>query len=114
MEEDKTRSQIEAHGDAVVRGDTATVVGDFSDKSHPQIPQIGRALQAGHRDAGSQRRVGDDHAHPFALPANTAYDRCFVGLSIIKLAPTAAMVRRHPNSTDNRLRLLARSDMNGS
>ncbi len=44
MDEAKTRSQIEAHGDAVVRGDTAVVVGDFSDQSNPQIPQIGRAL----------------------------------------------------------------------
>ena len=44
MDEAKTRSHVEAHGDAVVRGDTAAVVADFSDQSNPQIPQIGRAL----------------------------------------------------------------------
>jgi hypothetical protein len=44
MDEAKTRSHVEAHGDAVVRGDAAAVVADFSDQSNPQIPQIGRAL----------------------------------------------------------------------
>jgi len=44
MDEATARSHVEAHGDAVVRGDTAAIVADFSDKRNPQIPAIGRAL----------------------------------------------------------------------
>lgn len=44
MDEAKIRSHVESHGEAVVRGDTAAVVADFSDKTNPQIPQVGRAL----------------------------------------------------------------------
>ncbi len=57
MDEAKVRSRVEAHGDAVVRGDTAAVVADFSEQTNPQIPQIDRpsSPQAGDRGAGAQR-----------------------------------------------------------
>jgi hypothetical protein len=44
MDEQKTRSQIQEHADAVVRGDMDAVTADFSEELRPQVPQIGQAL----------------------------------------------------------------------
>ena len=44
MDEHKTRSQIQEHADAVVRGDMDAVTADFSEELRPQVPQIGQAL----------------------------------------------------------------------
>lgn len=44
MDETKTRSHIQDHADAVVRGDMDAVVGDFAEELRPQVPQIAQAL----------------------------------------------------------------------
>lgn len=44
MDEAKTRSHIQEHADAVVRGDMATVIVDFSEELRPQAPQLAQSL----------------------------------------------------------------------
>jgi hypothetical protein len=44
MDEAATRSCIEAHADAVVRGDMDTVINDFSEQLRPEVPQLAQAL----------------------------------------------------------------------
>jgi hypothetical protein len=44
MDDARTRQQIQDHADAVARGDTDTVIGDFSEELRPQAPQIVREL----------------------------------------------------------------------
>ncbi len=44
MDEASTRSHIEAHADAVVRGDMDAVVADFSEALRPQVSQLAQAL----------------------------------------------------------------------
>jgi hypothetical protein len=44
MDGDKTRAHIEAHADAVVRGDMDTVVADFSEELRPQVPELAKGL----------------------------------------------------------------------
>jgi hypothetical protein len=44
MDQAETRSHIEEHADAVVRGDMDAVVADFSEELRPQVPQIAQAL----------------------------------------------------------------------
>lgn len=42
MDESTTRSHIESHADAVVRGDMDAVIADFSEDLRPQVPQLAR------------------------------------------------------------------------
>lgn len=44
MDEQQTRSHIEQHADAVVRGDMDAVVADFTESMRPDVPQIAQAL----------------------------------------------------------------------
>jgi hypothetical protein len=44
MDEAKTRSQIQEHADAVVRGDMDTVIGDFTEELRPQVPELAKVL----------------------------------------------------------------------
>lgn len=44
MDESRTRNHIQAHADAVVRGDMDTVVADFSDELRPQVPELAKGL----------------------------------------------------------------------
>ena len=44
MDDRKTREHIQAHADAVVRGDMDTVVADFSEELRPQVPQLAKGL----------------------------------------------------------------------
>jgi hypothetical protein len=44
MDEAKTRSHIQEHADAVVRGDMEAVIGDFAEELRPQVPELGRSL----------------------------------------------------------------------
>lgn len=44
MDDPKTRSTIEEHADAVVRGDFDAVAADFSPELRPQLPQIAASL----------------------------------------------------------------------
>jgi hypothetical protein len=44
MDEQQTRSAVQAHADAVVRGDFDHVTEDFIEEMRPQVPQIGQAL----------------------------------------------------------------------
>ena len=44
MDDGKTRAHIEAHADAVVRGDMDTIVADFSEALRPQVPQLAQLL----------------------------------------------------------------------
>ncbi len=44
MDEAKAREHIQAHADAVVRGDMGAVIGDFSEELRPQAPQLAQSL----------------------------------------------------------------------
>jgi hypothetical protein len=44
MDEAKTHSHVQAHADAVARGDMEAVTNDFIEEMRPQVPEIGRAL----------------------------------------------------------------------
>jgi hypothetical protein len=44
MDDAATRDHIQAHADAVVRGDMGTIVDDFSEELRPQLPQLASAL----------------------------------------------------------------------
>jgi hypothetical protein len=44
MDEQNTRSHIQAHADAVARGDMGAATADFSEELRPQVPQIAQAL----------------------------------------------------------------------
>jgi hypothetical protein len=44
MDEATTRTHIQQHADAVVRGDMDAVVADFVEELRPQVPQLGQAL----------------------------------------------------------------------
>ncbi len=44
MDEAKTRSQVQDHADAVVRGDMDHVIGDFCEEMRPQVPEIAKSL----------------------------------------------------------------------
>jgi hypothetical protein len=44
MDENTTRSCIQAHADAVVRGDMDHVVSDFTEELRPQVPEIAKEL----------------------------------------------------------------------
>src|SRR5665811_1628365 len=44
MDETKTREHVQAHAEAVERGDMDAVVADFSDELQPQVPEIAKAL----------------------------------------------------------------------
>ena len=44
MDDRTTRDHIQAHADAVVRGDMDTVIADFSEELRPQVPQLAEGL----------------------------------------------------------------------
>jgi hypothetical protein len=44
MDESTARSHIEAHADAVVRGDQEALLADFSEELRPRLPQLAQAL----------------------------------------------------------------------
>lgn len=44
MDEIKTREHIQAHAEAVERGDMDAVVADFSEELRPQVPEIAKVL----------------------------------------------------------------------
>jgi hypothetical protein len=44
MDEQKTRSHVQEHADAVVRGDMDAVIADFAEELRPQVPQIAQSL----------------------------------------------------------------------
>ncbi len=44
MDEANARSHIEAHAEAVVRGDMEAVVADFSEELRPQVPDLAPQL----------------------------------------------------------------------
>jgi hypothetical protein len=44
MDDQQTRDQIKQHADAVVRGDMAAVVADFTEGLRPHVPEIAKAL----------------------------------------------------------------------
>jgi hypothetical protein len=44
MNDSNAREHIQAHADAVVRGDFDAVVADFTEELRPQVPQIAQLL----------------------------------------------------------------------
>ncbi len=44
MDDRKTRKHVQAHADAVVRGDMDAVTADFSEELRPQVPQLAQLL----------------------------------------------------------------------
>lgn len=51
MDETKTRSHIQAHAEAVERGDMDAIIADFSEDLRPQVPQLAQALPQPVKDA---------------------------------------------------------------
>ena len=63
MDDARARSTIEAHADAVARGDMDAVIADFSEELRPQVPTLARALPQPTTSAEVQNiDVGDDEA----------------------------------------------------
>lgn len=44
MNDSKMRSHIQAHAEAVERGDMDAIIADFSEHLRPQVPQLAQAL----------------------------------------------------------------------
>jgi len=44
MDETEVRSHVEAHADAVVRGDMDAVTADFAEELRPELPRLAQAL----------------------------------------------------------------------
>jgi hypothetical protein len=44
MDEAKTRSHVQEHADAVVRGDLDAVISDFVEELRPRVPQLAQGL----------------------------------------------------------------------
>jgi hypothetical protein len=44
MDDQRTRDQVQAHADAVVRGDMDSVIADFTEDLQPHVPEIAKAL----------------------------------------------------------------------
>lgn len=68
MDEQQTRSAVQAHADAVVRGDFNHVTEDFIEEMRPQVPQIGQSLpqpvtaaQVRSLDIGDEESVAEIH-----------------------------------------------------
>jgi hypothetical protein len=63
MDEAATRDHIEAHADAVVRGDMDAILGDFSEQLRPEVPQLAQALPQPVTSADIQNiDIGDDES----------------------------------------------------
>jgi hypothetical protein len=63
LDETETRSHIEAHADAVVRGDMNAVLADFSEELRPQVPELAQALPQPTRTADIQSiDIGDEES----------------------------------------------------
>lgn len=63
MDEQKTRQAVQAHAEAVVRGDMEHVTNDFIEEMRPQVPEIGKALPRPVTSAEVRRcDVGDDES----------------------------------------------------
>jgi hypothetical protein len=63
MDEASTRSHIEAHADAVVRGEIDAISADFSDELKPQVPQLVQRLPQPTTSAEVQSvEIGDEES----------------------------------------------------
>ena len=63
MDEAATRGHIEAHADAVVRGDMDAVLSDFSEELRPEVPQLAQALPQPTTSAEVQNiDIGEDES----------------------------------------------------
>jgi len=63
MDDIKTRSHIQAHAEAVERGDMAAIIADFSDDLRPQVSQLAKALPQPVKTAEVQNvDVGDQES----------------------------------------------------
>ena len=63
MDEADTRSHIDAHADAVVRGDMDAIVADFCESLRPQVPQLAQLLPQPTTSAEVQGvEIGDDES----------------------------------------------------
>jgi hypothetical protein len=63
MHQQQTRDTVQAHADAVVRGDFGHVTNDFIEEMRPQVPAIGQALPQPVTSAEVRSlTVGDDES----------------------------------------------------
>jgi hypothetical protein len=63
MDETDTRSHIDAHADAVVRGDMDAIISDFSESLRPQVPQLAQLLPQPTTSADVQSvEIGEDES----------------------------------------------------
>ena len=63
MDEASTRSHIESHADAVVRGDMDAIIADFSEELQPQVPQLAQVLPQPTTSADIQAiEIGEDES----------------------------------------------------
>jgi hypothetical protein len=63
MDDATARSTIEAHAEAVVRGDMDAIIADFSEELRPQVPTLAQALPQPTTSADVQNiEIGDDEA----------------------------------------------------
>ena len=63
MDEASTKSCIEAHADAVIRGDLDVLLPDFSAELQPQLSDLAQALPQPTTDAEIQDiEIGDDES----------------------------------------------------
>ncbi|MHB1568202.1 MAG: hypothetical protein ACYCXW_18760 [Solirubrobacteraceae bacterium] len=63
MDEQRTQQAVQAHADAVVRGDIDHVVGDFIEEMRPAVPEIAKTLPQPVTAAEvSSLHVGDDES----------------------------------------------------
>ena len=63
MDETVTRRHIDAHADAVVRGDMDAIIADFSEQLRPQVPQLAQLLPQPTTSADVQSvDIGEDES----------------------------------------------------
>ena len=64
MDEARMRDVVDAHAQAVVRGDMDAVVADLSEELQPQADEIGRTLPMPVTDADVLSPLGGDRRQP--------------------------------------------------
>jgi hypothetical protein len=63
MDDASTRTYIESHADAVVRGDMDAIIADFSEELRPQVPELAQVLPQPTTAADVQSiEIGDDES----------------------------------------------------
>jgi len=63
MDEQQTRQAVQAHADAVVRGDMDHIVADFIEEMRPSVPEIAKTLPQSVTEAEVRSlQVGDDES----------------------------------------------------